>query len=119
MLKSAQPVCICRGPGQLSQLIVKFGLHTLALPVTPNERLIGLGEGIGRNDQLYAPLFAQAEERFATGMLLLKQGEFKYEVGFYVNVHTTTSYARRPSLTAVSKPDSTSHFCPLPTCSGT
>src|SRR5438034_8678730 len=90
-----------------------------SLPVTSRQRLIGLRKGIGRNNQLNAALFAQAQQCFATGMLLLKQGEFKHEVGFNVDVHTTTSYARRPSLTAVRKPDSTSHFCPLATCSGT
>src|SRR5439155_24407905 len=84
---------------------------------TSRQRLIGLRKGIGRNNQLSCEALLRLCEE--GGMLLLKQGEFKHEVGFNVDVHTTTSYARRPSLTAVRKPDSTSHFCPLATCSGT
>src|SRR5438034_6435873 len=73
-----------------------------SLPVTSRQRLIGLRKGIGRNNQLNAALFAQAQECFATGMLLLKQGEFKHEVGFNVDVQDRKSTRLNSSHTVIS-----------------
>ena len=55
---------------------MKFGVqrsfHPLALLVAPNERFVRFGEGIRWKDKLRPLGFAQTQNIFATGRLLLE-----------------------------------------------
>lgn len=89
-LKPAQLVGICRRPRQLPQFLVQIVPHSAAFLMSAAERFARFGEGVRGNDQSNVPFFAKSNKFFATGVLLLKQGEFEYEVGFDADVHAGT-----------------------------
>ena len=107
-VKSAQLSGIGRGPSDLPKLEVKLVLQPLALLLTSREGLVWLGQTIGRHYKPYTVFLAKAQNTLTAFALLLLKGEFQHEVRFDVDVHTTASYSRRPSMTAVRSPESTS-----------
>ena len=78
--KPAKSILKSCSSSNLVKLQVELFLHSLALLLSPRERLIRLRQGKSGHVEAYAPGFAQAQDFFATLELLLGQGQPEYEV---------------------------------------
>ena len=61
--------------------------HTVTSFLMSNEGFEWLDQAIRWHGQLYALVFGKADDFETAGVLLLKEGNFQYEVGLNVDVH--------------------------------
>ena len=76
----------CRS-SDLREFPIECLFHTVTSFLVSDERFEWLDQAIRRHDQLYALVFGKADDFQTAGVLLLKEGNFQYEVGLYVDVH--------------------------------
>lgn len=76
-----------RGATKSPEYRVHFLDYCLALLEVACQRLVGLNEGVGWNDEMDMPLTRKVYNLTTTPMLSLEKRQFKHKVGLNVNVH--------------------------------
>lgn len=87
ILEGISLLLVGRGATKLSEHRVHFLDYCLAFLEVAWQRLVGLNEGVGWNDEMNMPLTRKVYNLTTTLMLFLEKRQFKNKIGLNVNVH--------------------------------